>query len=526
MLIRVRSRRQLVQEQKWHAAGMSELGIISGSCSAASGRDIHINMGEKMEVERHLRLKSVLYMNYVVHGIGLIILTQNMQALQKSWGTPLSTVSYVVSAIGVGRLIAYYVFGMLSDKFGRKALVLSGMASYAIFFAGVALTHDFRVAYLLSILAGVGNSALDSGTYPTFLELKGERGAANLLIKAAMSAGEFLLPLAVAYNEGSGGWYGVTFLAAAALLVINLLVVVGTKFPEYSTVPSSRHTQSAGCGHRSLAHLGMFGILSVYGYTSMALMLIFTQWMTLYAADVLHMNNWSAHLLLSLYSAGSIGGVILFFLLLHRPVNEMRLVCLSNGASFVLFAVITLFHRPLTAIACSLLLGITAAGGVMQIGLNIFCRLFPESKGRITGTFFTFGSVASFTVPIVTGRLSQLGLEAVMMSGTVLAFVSFLLCLGGVVVMELFIREQHYKRERQMIDWMDRRIVRLLTRRMQLVHLIGAKKSALKTDSFDDKRECEMLARIDQSVSDAAIAASCRKVYQTILSESKRHSRP
>ena len=68
-------------------------------------------------------LAICLYLNYLVHGFGLIILAQNMQALGHLWGVPLATVSYVVSGIGIGRLLAYFTFGYLSDRFGRKFLI-------------------------------------------------------------------------------------------------------------------------------------------------------------------------------------------------------------------------------------------------------------------------------------------------------------------------------------------------------------------------------------------------------------------
>lgn len=111
------------------------------------------------------RLSISLYLNYLVHGIGLIILTQNMQALGKFWNVPIATVSYVISGVGIGRLLAYFLFGYLSDKFGRRRLVYIGIFSYMAFFIGIPFTQSISIAYLFAILAGVANSALDSGTY-------------------------------------------------------------------------------------------------------------------------------------------------------------------------------------------------------------------------------------------------------------------------------------------------------------------------------------------------------------------------
>ncbi len=113
-------------------------------------------------ISKSLRRKVmfILYTNYFVHGLGLLILTQNMFAFSKSWNTPLSTVSYTISAVGIGRISAYYILGSFSDRIGRKPVLYAGMLSYLLFFIMTPFIKDFHLAYLLIILAGVANSAL------------------------------------------------------------------------------------------------------------------------------------------------------------------------------------------------------------------------------------------------------------------------------------------------------------------------------------------------------------------------------
>ena len=62
-----------------------------------------------------------LYLNYFVHGIGVIVLAQNMDALAARWGS-IADVAWVISMLGIGRLIVLFVSGKLSDKYGRKPL--------------------------------------------------------------------------------------------------------------------------------------------------------------------------------------------------------------------------------------------------------------------------------------------------------------------------------------------------------------------------------------------------------------------
>lgn len=358
------------------------------------------------------RLSIALYLNYLVHGIGLIILTQNMQELGHFWNVPIATVSYVISGIGIGKLIAYFLFGYLSDRFGRKQLVLTGALSYMVFFLGVPFTTNIAVAYLFAIIAGIANSALDSGTYPTFVEMGGSSSASNVFIKAFMSLGEFVLPLAIALIEAKSLWFGWSFIGTLLVLVANLFILRGAKFPEMNHVDEAfvEEHENVSKFRKIIATIS----LAIYGYTTMAIMILFTQWISMFATNNLGYSSLVSHGLLSLYSIGAITGVILNFILLKFSISETKLLVAMNALS--LLAIFTVSHSStilITSIA-AFLFGVTAAGGVMQVALNVLLKMYPMHKGIITGTYFTFGSIATFTIPIVTGWLSKTNIQLVM----------------------------------------------------------------------------------------------------------------
>lgn len=473
-----------------------------------------------MMVANRKQLSIVLYLNYIVHGMGLIILTQNMKALSSAWSSPIATVSYVISGVGIGRLVAYYLLGSLSDRYGRKVFVVLGMISYFIFFIGIPLTKDIQVAYLLAILAGVANSALDSGTYPTFMEMADKNGAANILIKAALSLGEFVLPIFIGMNENLGGWYGFAFLIAAGLLLINFLLISRTPFPKQTTPDKQSAHRLIDGTKMTRTKLGLIAILSVYGYTSMALMILFTQWITLYGTDVLHLSNMQAHFLLSLYSAGSITGVLVLFTLLKRALfKDKTLIVWLNGLSLLTLLIICYATNPLVVSIASFIFGLTAAGGVMQVGLNIFLSLFPQAKGRVTGIYFSFGSLASFSVPIITGMLSQMSTAAALRSNLIIAVLSFALWIVGKRLMDA--TDPSFQKERNQINWIDFWILKLLQRRFKLVESIGRKKLKDNAVIFDPAREKEIFNKIDRQITDVENRAYYQAIFQSILMHSK-----
>ena len=374
------------------------------------------------------RISIVLYINYLVHGIGLLILTQNMLHLSQTWQQPLATVSYVISGIGIGRILAYYILGTLSDKFGRKPILAFGMITYAIFFSTMPFVTNFKIAYLLTILAGVANSALDSATYPTFLELNSGKGAATVLIKSMMSLGEFILPLLVGFLEISRLWFGWSFLFATSLLIINFLMLLPLKFPKIYTKPKKMMKPVEKTFERTPLVVGT--LLAVYGFTAMALMIHFTQWISLFAVKTLGMSQFQGHFVLSLYSIGSIIGVLVMFAIMQKEfIKDRHLIVVLNILAFLSLIVICFIHQHQVTNVAAFIFGATAASGVMQIGLNIFLRLFPTTKGRITAIFFSFGSIASFTIPIITGMLSQISIATAMRSNLITA-INLVICIS------------------------------------------------------------------------------------------------
>ena len=143
----------------------------------------------------------------------------------------------------------------------------------------------------------------------------------------------------------------------------------------------------------------------------------------MFATKNLGYSSLVSHGLLSLYSIGSISGVIVMFILLKLNVTETKLLVVTNTISLIALLTVTNASTVImTSIGC-FVFGFTAAGGVMQIALNVLLKMFPTHKGVITGTYFTFGSIATFTIPIVTGILSQTSIQAVMNFDVVIGLV-------------------------------------------------------------------------------------------------------
>ena len=474
--------------------------------------------GFLMELSDRRRLGLSLYLNYFVHGIGLIILAQNMKELGNLWDKPLATVSYVISGIGIGKLLAYLLLGILADHFGRKNFIYFGMACYFAFFTGMLIAPTIQVAYLLAILAGIANSALDTGTYPTFIELGGNNGSSNILIKAFMSAGEFVLPLLVAFLENNDLWFGWSFILPAVVLVLNLFLLLPIKFPPANRTNQERQPAAFGLSAKKRGIVAVS--LALYGYTSMAIMILYTQWISLYAEKILHFSNWQAHFLLSIYSIGSIVGVLILFTLLKKSVKETTLLITLNFLGLLSLLVVCWGKAPLIVALSSFIFGITAAGGVMQTGLNLFLKLFPQAKGLLTGIFFTFGSFALFSVPLFTGWLSKTSIALALRSDILICLVG----LGLVILVWYLLKDvSDLKSIRHRISFLDHWIVILLEKRFKEVKLVGQLKTTQKKPVVDETREQSILEKIARQSSNQQLVPYLQDIYRQIMKNSRNY---
>lgn len=382
-----------------------------------------------MEQTRSYRpLCLSLYLNYFVHGIGVLILAQNMDSLAARWGS-LADVMSVIGMLGIGRLIVLFVSGKLSDKYGRKPFVLLGMITYIAFFLGILVSPTTAVACVFGVLAGIANSFLDAGTYPALIESYPESASTvTVLLKAFISAGQFLLPLFIGVLVMMNAWYGWSFIVAAVILALNFVIMLKMGFPAMNQVGNNdKNDASEAPVEAPKSKWYLEGICFVlYGYISQATFYLISQWLTKYGVAVAQMPDLAARSLMSYYSIGSLACVFFTAFITKKGVRPITLLVVYTLISTL--AIGGLYYYPSASLApiLSAVVGFSAAGGVMQLGLVMMTEMFPKGKGTMTGIFYTTGSIASFTIPVVTGYMADSGINSIMGLDAAIALAGFI----------------------------------------------------------------------------------------------------
>ncbi|MFQ1054447.1 MFS transporter [Gilliamella apicola] len=388
---------------------------------------------------KYIPTSICLYINYFVHGMGAIILAQNMDYLANQLNTDSAGIAYVISGLGIGRLIVLFVMGALSDKFGRKPFVFLGGLFYIGFLLGILISPNLEVAFLFAILGGIANSTLDAGTYPALMEsFPKATGTASILTKAAIAGGQFVLPIVMTMIIAFKAYYGWSFLFCVAILALNALAVLKMPFPnhkqpaaeeiadesiEKETKPLPKLKQKANFWIEGICFI-------IIGYTSTATFYLVSIWLHKFSESVAMMSPSASAQTISYYAMGTLTSVILTSILVKSLIRPVYIVfvypCLSAIMLFALF----LFPSPMLCMAGGFILGFTAAGGVLQLALTTMSEFYPEGKGKVLGIFFTSSSLATFSIPVITGIISKSSIANIILLdafiavlGTVLASV-------------------------------------------------------------------------------------------------------
>lgn len=359
-----------------------------------------------------------MYINYFLHGMGCIILAQNIDFLIEQLNTNKAGVAYIISALGLGRLIVLFVSGVLSDKYGRKPFIILGMVTYVIFMGGILISTNVTMAFFFALLAGMANSFMDAGTYPALTEcFPDSPGSANVAIKAFISAGQFLLPWIISFLISNNLYYGWSFILCIIIFVINGLFILKLPFPSFKTNEDKKENVSEEkLENKVKANFWIEGIcLILIGFTATATFQIIANWLPSFAREVAGVEQTISLKLISIYSTGSIVSVFVTSILVAKWIKQVRFTFVYPLISLIMLIVLWIFPSTLTCIVAAFVIGFSAAGGVLQLALTSMSELFPASKGKITGIVFTASSISSTVVPSITGILADLNLSHVIL---------------------------------------------------------------------------------------------------------------
>lgn len=355
----------------------------------------------------------VLYLNYFIHGIGASILAQYKQQFASQWGAKqlengsfdVSSVVMVIAALGLGRLIALPFAGPLSDKIGRRISSLIGIASYVIFFVGIAFAPSASVAYLFALMGGIANSFLDTGVIPACMEiLVNSNGLAAIFTKLGVSLGQFALPMMIGYVAANQMSYKTLFFVMPVLFVIIAVLVAIMPMPKSSAKSTGSKEESLLKKIKSVKFTPTSIALIVIGFTCTS---TFQLWLNCNQEFAKSVGLKNPSVIQSYYSIGTIIAVLVTAALVGKAVKPVKILFVYPLIAMIMLIIVYVARTPQITIIGGFVIGYSAAGGVLQMATATINDMFPTIKGTITSVIMIASSVANYAVLSVAGAITK-----------------------------------------------------------------------------------------------------------------------
>ena len=358
-----------------------------------------------------------VYFAYLTHGIQAIVISQNKANFQEQWGVDAGGISGIIAWTGLGKFVSVWICGEISDKIGRKIMIVLGAVMYIIFFALLLTTHSPAVASVAAFLAGVATSFFDGACYPVAQEswVKAP-GTAVILIKGVISISGTVYPLMVAQMSQTSGWRALVILP----IVMSCVVLAVALFAPYSYDEELKERKASGASddsadkkktvdedtQRGLARIKnpipkwVVAGCAIYGFIAMATMYSAQQYLKAFGQAVLGLDEMAAGALTSMYTIGSFAAVVIWGIFMASlKWRTLKILLIDLAGSVAAYALVVLIPSPMMVRIAALAIGFFAAGGALQCGVSLMQEFHPGAKGRNLGIYYTFMGAASYAMP-------------------------------------------------------------------------------------------------------------------------------
>jgi MFS family permease len=160
----------------------------------------------------------------------------------------------LVGIYGMFSVVGQIGLGQLSDKLGRKPLIIAGLIPNMIFFAGLAILTDYYLMMIGAAFAGLGNALIAPAANAFYLDITAEEHRSRIIgVKGSfLSLGGVLGPLAVAAVAGIMDPQQVFWIASGLVLIALILGITFLREPKHTRVESLGMQEQAST-QRSLA---------------------------------------------------------------------------------------------------------------------------------------------------------------------------------------------------------------------------------------------------------------------------------
>ena len=359
----------------------------------------------------------VLFLTVFIDLIGFGMVIPFLSFYAREYGASGITVGAVVGIYSIMQFFFAPVWGRLSDRVGRRPILLFSLAASCSGYFLFAFAHSLSVLFLSRIVAGIGGANIGTAqAYIADTTAPEERAKGMGLIGAAFGLGFILGPPLSGFLAHFGAQHGLRDnllpgLVAAGLsltaLTIAAFVLAESKPPDL--VPrSGRPPQFDARIWREVAANRLLAALMAGLFLTLLAVAGMEIGVTLHARERFHFRQLDLarfFLFMGVIVATIQGGLIGR---LAKRVGEKGLVVAGAAGFMIGFVLVpSIWRVPLLYVAAFF---IAIGQGLCYPSLtSLVSKISPESeRGSLLGLATSVGSLARFLGPIVSGFLYDL----------------------------------------------------------------------------------------------------------------------
>lgn len=366
----------------------------------------------------------IIFLIVFVNMLGFGIILPLLPYYVESMGAGAITIGFLSAAYSLFQLLAAPILGELSDKIGRRPVLIFSLIGTTISFILLGVANTILVLFISRILDGIsGGNISTAQAYIADITSKENRTQGMGVMMAAFSLG-FILGPALGGTLSGYGYAVPAFVAAAVSFIATFLTVfflpesLGLKNTAVQPAKKIKKLFNLKDFYDALTHPHIGTALTITFMITLAFSLMQGTF-ALFSEHTLHLTAKDVGYLFAFL--GLIGVIMQFFFLkrIATWLSERKAIITAIVLMSLSFILLAMANSTLMLyIAISLLaIGNSISGPILA---GIISKLTPENEqGNIMGTSQSVGSFARLIGPVIgTGIYSFIGIRAPYIFGT------------------------------------------------------------------------------------------------------------
>ena len=390
--------------------------------------------------QSHRMIFLILYLAYICTGIISILPGPTLSLLAANTGVPLEVAGWIFTSSATGFMLGVVIAGIISQRFGPKYVLMSGLAIMSCSGVVTPLTRDFSLLLGAQFVQGIGFGFIDV-TISMIVALTFGNALSEKLnnLHSAYGVGALVAPLVLSMALQVTHQAASAYISGAIVGMVGIFFLVPQRIPSAHTVSDQNKVErtNSNIAFSSLFRQPLLWLLAVQIALYVGAEISFGNWVvtavSLSAAISVALAAPSATLLWAGLTTGRLVGAQL---LKRGILGEHTLLYISVIGSSLCGLLVAIFPGNIAiSFSASALVGFFF-GPIFPGIMAMAARCFAKVMGTVSGVLLVSAGGTAMILPLLMGILiPRIGIHWVMA-------IPALVCLSVIIPLSLALRQQ------------------------------------------------------------------------------------